>query len=218
MAPLTQAKLLRVLQEQRFERVGGGETIRTDARILAATNHDLDRLAAEGRFRNDLYFRLNVFTIRLPPLRERGDDLGLLLDFYLKRFGRELGKPAPALAPEALAALRRYHWPGNVRELQSVLKQAILLARGTVILPEELPPAVHAPAAPTEPAPGGTFDWDRFVTERIAAGSEDLYAEGLALMEREVLTRALRHTGGNQLQAARILGITRGSLRTKIRA
>ncbi len=217
--PLTQAKLLRVLQEQRFERLGGNETVQTDVRIIAATNSDLEKRVAASRFRQDLYFRLNVFPIQLPPLRNRGDDLNLLVDYYLRRFGRELDKPVPVVAPETSEVLRSYDWPGNVRELQSALKQALLQMRGTVLLPEYLPATVRTPA----PAPGSAeeaagAELDRFIQEHIAAGSEDLYAECLGQMERRLLTRVLQHTGGNQVQSARILGITRGSLRNKIRA
>jgi two-component system nitrogen regulation response regulator GlnG len=219
LSPLTQAKLLRVLQEQRFERLGGNETVQSDVRILAATNAHLEERVAAGRFRQDLYFRLNVFPLHLPPLRERGDDLLLLVDYYLQRFGRELDKPVPAVPPETADALRRYDWPGNVRELQSALKQALLQMRGTVLLPEFLPAAVRMPAGPREPVEAaGGVELDRFIQERLAAGSEDLYAECLAQMERRLLTRVLQHTNGNQVQAARILGITRGSLRTKLRA
>jgi two-component system response regulator AtoC len=214
---LAQVKMLRLVQEQRFERVGGEETVATDVRLIAATNADLEKMADDGRFRKDLYFRLNVFTIHLPALRERGDDLPLLIDHYVRRYGTELGKPAQAVAPEAQAALVAYPWPGNVRELQSVLKQSLLRMRGAVLLAEDLPAAVTSPA-PQPTAATGTFDWDAFVGGQIAIGSTDLYAESLERMEREVLVRVLRHTGGNQLQAAKILGITRGSLRTKIRA
>jgi two-component system nitrogen regulation response regulator GlnG len=217
MSPLTQAKMLRVLQERAFERVGGEETIRTNIRIIAATNADLEKLVEEGRFRRDLYFRLNVFTIHLPPLRERGDDLQILVDHFVRRFERELGRPVHGVAPESREILRAYPWPGNVRELQSVLKQSLLLMRGSVLLPESLPD--NLTAAPEGAArAGGVFDWDRFVADRIATGTEALYDECLARMEWEVLVRVLRHTGGNQLQAARILGITRGNLRTKMRA
>jgi two-component system nitrogen regulation response regulator GlnG len=215
--PLTQAKLLRVLQEQRFERLGGNETVQTDVRIIAATNSDLEKRATAGRFRQDLYFRLNVFPIHLPPLRDRGDDLNLLIDYYLRRFGQELGKPVPAVLPETAELLRQYDWPGNVRELQSALKQALLQMRGTVLLSEDLPATVRSPAPAPDSVDTGA-ELDRFVQDRMAAGSEDLYADCLAHMERRLLTRVLQHTGGNQVQAARILGITRGSLRTKIRA
>jgi DNA-binding NtrC family response regulator len=217
MSPLTQSKVLRLLQGQCFERLGGNETIHTDVRVLAATNHDLEALVAEGRFRQDLYYRLSVFTIRLPPLRERGDDLPLLVQHYLRRFSRELGKDVQAVSPEALDRLRRYPWPGNVRELQSVLKQALLQATGPVLLPDFLAAALeHRPPAPAE-GDGPRADLEPFIAERLRAGSEDLYAETLRRVERLLLTRVLQHTGGNQLQAARLLGITRGSLRTKIR-
>jgi two-component system, NtrC family, response regulator AtoC len=213
MAPLTQTKILRLLQDQAFERVGGGQTIRTDVRLIAATNADLEKLAADGRFRQDLFFRLNVFPIRLPPLRDRGDDLPLLIDYFARRFAAELDKPVPAVAPEALDVLRRYPWPGNVRELQSVLKQALLRMKGAVLTPEDLPAGVEV----TAPRAAAGFDWDGYVRDRVESGSQNLYAEALTLMEREVLVRVLRHTGGNQVQTALILGITRGSLRNKIR-
>ncbi len=218
MPLLTQSKLLRLLQEQKFERVGGQETIQTNVRLIFATNADLADLVAEEQFRLDLYYRLNVFTIKLPPLRERQEDLPLLVEHLLRRFGHELGKDIQRVAPEALELLRRYPWPGNVRELQSVLKQALLQATGTVLVPDFLPPAVrHPEKAPERPAANGTADLGSFIQERLRAGSEDLYAETLALMERQLVTAVLQHTQGNQVQAARILGITRGSLRTKIR-
>jgi two-component system response regulator AtoC len=216
MSPMTQAKILRILQEQTFERVGGNETIQADVRIIAATNAELEKLVASNRFRRDLYFRLNGFTIRLPTLRERGGDLLLLVDYYVRRFGRELGRSPPGMAPEVLEILQQYEWPGNVRELQSVLKQAMLQSPGGLLLADSLPSAVLAQPA-VEAQVGGAFDWDRFVSERIDAQSENLYAEAVAIMDREVLLRVLRHTGGNQVQASRILGITRGSLRTKIK-
>ncbi len=220
ISPLTQSKLLRVLQEQRFERVGGNETIQTDVRVIAATNCELDELVAAGRFRQDLYYRLNVFGIRLPPLRERPEDLPLLVEHFVRRFSRELSKDVQQTAPESLALLARYPWPGNVRELQSVLKQALLRATGRVLVPDFLPEVVRAEPGTGDPppSPGAAPEWDRFVTERLQAGAQDLYAEALALMERQLLTSVLRHTAGNQVQAAKILGITRGSLRTKIRA
>jgi two-component system nitrogen regulation response regulator GlnG len=218
MTPLTQTKLLRVLQEQQFERLGGSETIRTDVRIVAATNADLERMTEDGRFRRDLYFRLHVFTICLPPLRDRGDDIALLVDHYLARFGREFGKPVAEVAPDAAAALRNYPWPGNVRELQSVLKQALLRMSGSALLPDFLPEGVLRPAGVESIAAPNGFDWDTFVGGRIAGNTQSLYADALERMEREVLVRVLKYTDGNQLQAARILGITRGSLRNKIRA
>jgi DNA-binding NtrC family response regulator len=219
MSPMTQSKLLRVLQEQTFERLGGNETIRTDVRVLAATNTDLQAAVAAGRFRLDLFFRLSVFTIHLPPLRERGDDLKLLIDHYLRRFNRELGKEVQSVAPEVLELLRRYSWPGNVRELQSVLKQALLQTTGPVLSVEFLPASVtgaslHGRDEGESPREVGL---EQFIVDRLQAGSQELYAEALERLERMLVTRVLRHTNGNQLQAAKILGITRGSLRTKIR-
>jgi two-component system nitrogen regulation response regulator GlnG len=223
MTAVTQAKILRLIQEQSFERVGGTETVKTDVRLIAATNANLGGMVDEGLFRKDLYFRLNVFSMSLPPLRERGDDIGLLIDHFLKSFGQELGKPVVEVPAETAAALREYPWPGNVRELQSVLKQSLLRMSGSVLLSAFLPPHVLRTSSQdgevVEPAAlAGVFDWDQFVGERIRLGSESLYAESLDRMEREVLVRVLRHTSGNQLQAARLLGITRGSLRNKIRA
>jgi two-component system nitrogen regulation response regulator GlnG len=216
MTPLTQTKVLRVLQEQRFERLGGNETIQTDVRIIAATNCDLEQLLAAEQFRSDLYYRLNVYTIRLPPLRARAEDIPLLVEHFIKRFCRELGKSVQHAAPEALQMLQRYSWPGNVRELQSVLKQALLHATGPVLAPEFLPPALGDRLAVERRRP--TAEWELFLKERLQSGSQDLYAEALALMERQLLTAVLRQTTGNQVQAAKILGITRGSLRNKIRA
>lgn len=226
---LAQVKLLRALQEQRFERVGGTETIQTDVRVIAATNADLEKLVAAGRFRSDLYFRLNVFTLQLPPLRNRGDDLNQLTDFYLTRFAKEFNRPVPIVPPETRQQLRQYQWPGNVRELQSALKQGLLQMSGGVLLPEFLPVlrklvgGAEADAALGNPAPAAPtvnppLDWSRFITERLEEGSRELYAECLAIMERQLLTRILERTGGNQVRAAELLGITRGSLRHKLRA
>jgi two-component system, NtrC family, response regulator AtoC len=139
MPAAAQAKVLRLLQEQAFERVGGNETVRTDVRLIAATHRDLMSWSAEGKFRRDLYYRLGVFTIHLPPLRERGDDLLMLVRHYLRRFSRELSRDVRDIAPEALERLRSHSWPGNIRELQNVLKQALLRASGTVLLSAFLP-------------------------------------------------------------------------------
>jgi nitrogen regulation protein NR(I) len=217
LTPLTQTKLLRLIQEQRFERVGGNETIQTNVRLIAATNCDLEELVSAGQFRGDLFYRLSVFTIRMPPLRERTGDIPLLIDHFLRRFGRELGKEVTKADPQAVELLQQYPWPGNVRELQSAIKQALLQASGPVLIPEFLPAAIRNKETKVVAAAEGV-DWDRFVAERLQAGSRDLYAETLTLMERQLLTRVLNHTHGNQVQAARILGITRGSLRTKLRA
>jgi two-component system nitrogen regulation response regulator GlnG len=219
MSPSTQTKILRVLQDQWFERVGGNEPIRTNVRVLAATNRDLGRMMAEGRFRGDLYYRLNVYTLRLPPLRERLDDLPLLTDHFLRRFNAELGKEVRGAAPEALGLLRQWPWPGNVRELQSVLKQALLQAAGPVLLPDFLPAALRGEAGRAPPAaPPLEASLTAYIQERLRAGSTDLHAELVGLAERLLLAEVLRHAEGNQSQAARILGVSRGTLRTKLAA
>jgi two-component system nitrogen regulation response regulator GlnG len=219
ISPLTQSKLLRVLQEKTFERLGGNETIHSDVRVLAATNANLGDDVATHRFRLDLYYRLSVFTIHLPPLREREDDLQLLIGHYLRRFNRELGKDVKVVSPEALALLSRYPWPGNVRELQSVLKQSLLQAAGPVLLPDFLPASVTVGADCGSKSVGlpPETQLDQFIEARLRAGSQELYGEALKLLERLLLTRVLRHAGGNQVRAAKVLGITRGSLRSKIR-
>ena len=158
MPSALQAKILRLLQEQSFERVGGNETIRTDVRLIAASHRDLKVLSDEEKFRPDLYYRLGVFTIHLPPLRERGDDLPLLVQRFLRRYSHQLGREIREFSPETLDRLRDYHWPGNIRELQSVMKQALLRASGTVLLPAFLPEPVGGagPAVPASPTTRGT--------------------------------------------------------------
>ena len=222
MAPSTQSKILRVLQQQRFERVGGSETIETDVRIIAATNRDLEKSVAQGRFRSDLYYRLNVFTIKLSPLRERLADIPLLLHHYLGRFSRELNKSVNAISPEAVDMLLNYTWPGNVREFQSVIKHAILQATGPVLLPDFMPDNVRGPrfkAPLADQLPGAVSTaWEEFIQQRMAHGATNLYGEALALMERQLLTAVLRRTAGNKVHAARILGMTRNTLAAKMSA
>jgi len=217
-SPGTQAKLLRVLQEQTFERVGGNETIQIDVRVIAATNHDLEQLVAEGRFRSDLYYRLSGYTIKLPPLRERGDDIDLLSNHFVRKFSDEFGKDVVSIAPEALEHLRKYAWPGNIRELESVIKQSLLRAAGQVLLPEFLPAKLGGQAVLQGHDRSATFDIRAFVSKRLDDDSTDLYAETIHNAERELLRLVLRHTKGNQLQAAGILGISRVTLRSKIRS
>ena len=209
-----QAKVLRLLQEQAFERVGGNETIRTDVRLIAATHRDLKGWSTEGRFRPDLFYRLGVFTIHLPPLRERGDDLPLLAQLYLRRFSRELGREVRHVAPEAMARLRGYSWPGNIRELQSVLKQALLQASGAVLLPAFLPEPLggcrRRSPWPCRDARGRVSGEETFVIrQRIEADVHDLYAQTHRQVDRLLLPCVLKHTRGNQRQAALLLGIAR---------
>jgi len=217
--PLTlQAKILRLLQEQSFERVGGNETVKTDVRLIAATHRDLKALAAEGKFREDLYYRLSVFTIHLPPLRERGEDLEMLLQHYLRRFGRELGREVATIDPQALAQLNAYNWPGNIRELQSVVKQALLKAHGSVLLPSFLPEFLVRPADAASPVPGtGNLDFEAFISQRLRPDSDNLYAEAHDHLDRFLLARVLEFTGGSQHKASRLLGIGRQTLRLKLR-
>jgi two-component system nitrogen regulation response regulator GlnG len=217
MSPLTQAKVLRVLQDQTFERVGGNTPIRVDVRIIAATNHDLKQLVSEGLFRADLYFRLSVVTIRLPPLQDREDDLRVLAEYFLRRYSNEFGKNIRAIAPETLEVLSHYHWPGNVRELESVMKQSLLTARGNILLPDFLPPLGDG-GERRWPSNQPEFLSERFVAERIDAGTSNLYAEAIAIAERQLLRQTLTHTSGNQLKAAAILGVSRVTLRGKLKA
>lgn len=217
MSRLTQAKVLRVLQEQKFERVGGSELIRSDARVLAATNRDLQVMVAAGEFRLDLFYRLGVSTIALPPLRERGSDLPLLVEHFLRQFSRELGKSVSRTSPQTLGLLEQHTWPGNLRELQSVLKQALLRAQGSILLPDFLPSYLTGqPKPPISESRSSCLD--SFIHRRITDGSTSLYADVQAETDRLVLQAVMRHTNGNQLRAAEMLGITRTRLRNKLRA
>lgn len=215
----TQAKMLRLLQEQRFERVGGVETIQTQVRILAATNQDLEARLAQGQFRGDLYYRLRVVNIAVPPLRERGEDVLELAHHFLYLFNTELGLSIRGFDAEALACLQSYSWPGNVRELQSVVKEAMLRATGPILLLEFLPPEVRAvPAAPrvarTELA---SFDLHGLIEDLLKRGDNDIHAQVMRQVEEILLTRVLRETGGHQAQASTRLGLNRSTLRYKLR-
>lgn len=241
-----QSKMLRVLQEQTFQRVGGNETIQTDVRIIAATHRDLKTASDEGKFRADLYYRLNVFEIEIPPLQERMDDLPLLVQHFLAKARLELDKVVSSVSPEAMDALRAYSWPGNIRQLQSVMKQAVLTSVGPVLLPDFLPAFVEESepdeaksssdvsqpdsesATATEesddtlsddvtPESYGDSEWDEFVADQVASDSRTIYDDAIRLAEKHVISRVLRHTGGNQVKASELLGITRTTLRNKIK-
>jgi DNA-binding NtrC family response regulator len=213
----TQAKILRLLQEQSFERVGGNETVHTDVRLIAATHRDLEAWSAQGKYRPDLYYRLGVFTVHLPPLRERGDDLPMLVQRYVLRFSREFGREAREVSPEAMERLRGYPWPGNIRELQSVLKQALLRSTGPVLVPAFLPELV--PRKEDEPAKtiGAGSRLEALIDQRLRDGGQDLHEEARRELDRFLLPLVLRSTGGSQLQAARTLGISRRTLRLRLR-
>jgi len=213
-----QGKILRLLQEQTFERIGGNETIRTDVRLIAATHRDLQARSTDGQFRPDLYYRLGVFTIHLPPLRERGDDLPMLVQHYVRLYSRELSREVAQVDAEALARLRGYSWPGNIRELQSVVKQALLCASGSVLLPEFLPEFPGASQASTASAQSNdSLALESFISQRLSPDVNDLYAQTHAHVDRLLLARVLGYTGGSQHQAARLLGIARQTLRLKLR-
>ncbi|MBE0616427.1 MAG: sigma-54-dependent Fis family transcriptional regulator [Proteobacteria bacterium] len=194
VSPDIQVKLLRFLQEREFERVGGVEVIKADVRVVAATNRDLAALVSEGRFRQDLYYRLRVVAIDLPPLRERSEDLPLLVRFFLEKLGRELGKTVEVVPEEAMRRLARHSWPGNVRELENALRRAVLLSPGGVLVPEtlQLDDAVDALRLP-------------------------LVVKTLAEVEREHIENVLRFTGHEKKRAAQILGISRPTLDKRLR-
>jgi DNA-binding NtrC family response regulator len=196
-----QAKLLRVLQTGQFERVGGETSLRADVRVIAATNRDLPERIAAGRFREDLFYRLNVVTVELPPLRQRRDDIPLLAEHIVRRLAKKYGWTRLTLTQEAVTRLSEQPWPGNVRELQNLLARAAILARGGVIGPDDLAPPVAA-AADASPAP--------------ASGSL-LLRDILAETERRVIRQALEQEKWNRTQAARVLGISRRQLFDKVR-
>jgi nitrogen regulation protein NR(I) len=223
MSAATQAKMLRLIQEQRFERVGGNETIQTDVRLIAATNKNLEEEVAAGRFRKDLLYRLNVFTIRVPPLRERREDITLLIEHFLPRFSRSLDRNLPTIAPEAQQCLLTYDWPGNVRQLQSVLKYAIVQAPGDAITLDCLPEDLRASAVPSEGPPKekaaiSLAGLTEFTESLLRAGEMDIYRRVCQEMDQVVLAAVLRHVKGNQVKASELLGISRTTLRAKMRA
>jgi DNA-binding NtrC family response regulator len=212
-----QPKILRLLQSQTFERVGGSETIRTDVRVIAASHRDLKARVAEEKFRADLYYRLAVFTIALPSLRERGDDLLMLVRHYLLRFSRQLGREVNEISAEAFEQLRNYPWPGNIRELQSVLKQALLQASGTVLLPAFLPKLTATEPFPAvdESAPG--LDLAAFIRSLLSPEMKTLYGETHDQVDRLLFTMVLGYTRGNLRDATQLLGISRQTMRVKMR-
>ena len=213
MPPPVQAKMLRLLQEQRFERVGGHEPIATRVRVIAATNQDLEKLIAAGRFRADLYYRLREVTVRVPPLRDRREDIPELAHHFLFRFAREADRDVRGFAPEVLELFREHPWPGNVRELRGVVRAAVLRATGPVVLPDFLPPEF----APSVPAAPPAHDLGASIDAELRGGEKGVYGRVMGAVERELVVRALRHTHGHQGQACELLGIDRKTLRAKLR-
>jgi two-component system, NtrC family, response regulator AtoC len=195
----TQVKILRVLGERTFERVGGNQTLETDVRLITATNKDLATLVAEGRFREDLYFRLNVVPLTMPPLRTRKEDLPLLVQAFLRESAKENAKPLRELAPEAMACILEYNWPGNVRELRAAIEHAVVMCSTPKIGVRDLPASVRRPVQASEGPP------------------QEAHGLNLHQSERNLIFRALEESGGNRTQAARILGISRRTLHRRLK-
>jgi two-component system nitrogen regulation response regulator GlnG len=216
-----QTKLLRALQEEEFSRVGGRETLKTDVRILASTNQDLEKAVREKRFRDDLYFRLKVIPIHLPPLRERKGDIALLVAFFIEKHNRDMGTHISGVSPEALKLLEEYPWPGNVRELENVMIRAAVLSPGTVLFLKDFNLSTGSETAPP--------DYENLSLEEIiqrklddyfnrtrGVDVENLYSLVIERVERPLIELTLKATRGNQIRAAQILGINRNTLRKKI--
>jgi DNA-binding NtrC family response regulator len=206
-----QVKLLRVLQEREFERVGGVETIKVDVRLISATHRDLERLVADGKFRQDLYYRLNVFSITLPPLRDRPGDIAALCEHFIQKFAQSSGKVVREVEPAALATLAAYPWPGNVREMENVIERAMILTKGPVLTSADLDfgrrPVAAATPAPAAVAEGGTGGGE---------GGRSLYKR-LSEQERSEIVAAVERSQGNIAHAARSLGINRSTLYYRMR-
>jgi two-component system, NtrC family, response regulator HydG len=197
--PLTlQPKLLRVLQEREFERVGGTRPIKVDIRLIAATNTDLDNAVAAGRFRSDLYYRLNVVSLTIPPLRERREDIPVLATYFAARYSAKIRRRIVGIAPEAEALMTQYHWPGNVRELQNVIERAVVLGSGDYIVPEDLPEAI-------------------LENEPPASGALAGYHNAVRRVKRGLIIKAVEQAGGNYEEAARVLGLNANYLHRLIR-
>jgi DNA-binding NtrC family response regulator len=214
-----QAKILRALQQKTFERVGGNETIQADVRVLAATNRNLEQAIANGSFREDLYHRLNVVTILIPPLRERPGDTAQLVDFFLGRYCRELGIDKPPVSDEALHELVGYEWPGNVRELEHCIYRTLIFTRGFPIQVGDVARARELGGAAVDGV-GRKLDEEilldlvcRYLDQHCGEGTHE---QLLAKIERLSIAEALRRTGGNQTHAARLLGLTRPTLHAKM--
>ncbi len=216
MPPLLQSKLLRVLQEQRFQRVGSNQTIETDVRVLAATNRDLEKMVREEKFREDLYYRLNGYTIFLPPLRERGNDLDLLVEHFLRQTNRELEKNVRGIAPDAIELLRRYSWPGNVRELQNVIRQAVLQTTGPVLLADFLPDSVLRAAGEFDRrADRSSYDAiDQLIHGRLRTDTDHLYDDVIGAVEERLVSDLLKATNDDPQAALRRLGVSPETLRS----
>ncbi len=217
MTPGTQVKLLRVLQDRTLQRVGGKETIPVDVRVICATHRDLETAIREKQFREDLFYRLSVVVLALPPLRERREDIPELIRYFLGKYGAELGNRSPSIHPEAVAFLQTQAWPGNVRELENVIRRALLTARGYTITLENIQ-TVLTKVGTSAAGSAGTFgDYlDDLLVAAKRGELNDVHARVIEHAERELFTRAIRLAQGNQAKAARWLGITRITMRAKL--
>ncbi len=217
MSPTTQAKVLRLLQDQQFERIGGQQVIQTDVRIIAATNQSLDQMVSAGKFRQDLLYRLNGYTIHLPPLRDRKSDIPLLVDHFIRMANTKMEKQVHSVSPQALQLLENYTWPGNVRELQNAIRYGVIQTIGEVLTPECLPLTVRGTfQAPVENPNLDQFDLIQFVRGLLASGTPDIYRRVLHEVDRVVLAQILEFTKDNQVHASQLLGISRTTLRNKL--
>ncbi len=218
-----QPKLLRALQEREFNRVGGTDTLKLRARVIAATNQDLEAAVRAKRFREDLYFRLRVIPIQMPPLRDRREDVPELAEYFVAKAAREMGAKTTTFSPPAVAKLKSYDWPGNVRELENTVMRAALLAPGTAIRPEDIELEHSASGQRRTPAPDGA-ELNDLIAQRVSEWFEDpngeeprdLYQRMVSELERPLIELALKRAGGNQVKAARMLGLNRNTLRKKI--
>ncbi|HEY2432110.1 MAG TPA: sigma-54 dependent transcriptional regulator [Vicinamibacterales bacterium] len=216
MSPMLQVKVLRVLQERKLRRVGGNEEIDADIRIIAATNRDLAKMVAEGQFREDLYYRINVIPVRLPPLRERRDDVAMLAEHFVAKFAAQMNKPITGISGEALASLTAHAWPGNVRELENAMERAVALERSASILPESLPETVRGRAqaviSPAGAAAAAASDAPPPIGRPTLDHGFDL-EQHVQHVEREYIAEALRRSGGVKVKAAELLGMSFRSFR-----
>src|SRR5690606_25862714 len=203
ISPATQVKLLRVLQEHEFERVGGNHTVSVDVRVVAATNRDLKQMVSEGKFREDLYYRLNVIDLHLPPLRERSGDVGALAFHFLRKYAAENDKEVTEIDDLALQALSQHLWPGNVRELENVIERAVVLASGRVITKNELPRELQQLRVAAE--------------HESSTGRPRIPGARMAELERYAILETLAHVGGSNAKAAEILGISVRTIQYRLR-
>ncbi|MBE0576269.1 MAG: sigma-54-dependent Fis family transcriptional regulator [Desulfuromonadales bacterium] len=199
-----QPKLLRLLQEKRFRRVGGTAEIETDVRVVAATHRDLQAMIDAGQFREDLYYRLNVVSLQIPPLRKRPEDIGLLGLFFIEDYARKLGRPVHGFSAEALRLLQDYSWPGNIRELQNVIERGVLFCSGEQLLPEDLPDIFRKDNVTAEPRPLPPLEFNKPLPEQLDE------------IEENLIRRAMVQARGVQAHAARLLGISRSNLQHKL--